>query len=117
MPRVNTRLDRQDLTAANIESALEQISCVPVLRTLRRPLEASHVRDQEAYLLTEILEHLSPRPGPSVPWGVPSTDRGMQLTDPTALAALVTPELPLERVAGSRCWLTFLMTLFYGNVP
>ena len=115
--RVNTQLGRQDLTAANIESALEQISCVPVLRTLRRQLEAGHVRYQEAYLLTEILENLSPPPGPSVPWGVPSADRGMQLTDPTALAALVTPELPLEQVTGSLCWLTFLMTLFYWNVP
>lgn len=29
--RVNARLGRQDLTAANLEGALEQISCVPVL--------------------------------------------------------------------------------------
>jgi transposase-like protein len=115
--RVNTQLGRQDLTAANIESALEQISCVPVLRTLRRQLEAGHVRYQEAYLLTEILENLSPPPGSSVHWGLPSADRGMQLADPTALAALVTPELPLERVTDSLCWLTFLMTLFYWNVP
>ena len=34
--RVNAPLGRQDLTAANVESALAQISCVPVLRTLRR---------------------------------------------------------------------------------
>jgi hypothetical protein len=58
--RVNTHLDREDLTAANIESALKQISCVPVLRTLRRQLEAGDVRYQEAYLLTEILENLPP---------------------------------------------------------
>ena len=37
--------------------------------------------------------------------------------DPTALAALVTPDLPLAQVPGSLCWLTFLMTLFYWNVP
>jgi transposase-like protein len=115
--RVNAQLGRRDLTAANIESALEQISCVPVLRPLRRQLEAGHVRYQEAYLLTELLEHLSLPPGPSVPWGVPGADREMPLTDPTALAALVTPELPLAQVPGSLCWLTFLMTLFYWNVP
>jgi hypothetical protein len=117
VPRVNAQLGRQDLTVANIECALAQISCVPVLRTLRRQLEAGHVRYQEAYLLTEILESLSPPPGPSANWGLPGADRGMQLTDPTALAALVTPELPLERVRDSLCWLTFLMTLFYWNVP
>jgi transposase-like protein len=117
VPRVNAQLGRQDLTVAHIECALEQISCVPVLRTLRRQLEVGHVRYQEAYLLTEILESLSPPPGTSVHWGLPSADRGMQLADPTALAALVTPELPLERVTDSLSWLTFLMTLFYWNVP
>ena len=35
-PRVNAQLGRNDLSAANIQSALEQISCVPVLRALRR---------------------------------------------------------------------------------
>src|SRR5262249_1289408 len=50
-------------------------------------------------------------------WHGPSTDRGMQVADPTALAALVTPELPLAQVPGSLCWLTCLMTLFYWNVP
>src|SRR5262245_10771253 len=92
--RVNARLGRGDLSVANIEGALAQISCVPVLRTLRRQLEAGHVRYQEAYLLTEILESLSPPPGPAANWGLPSADRGMQLADPTALAALVTPDLP-----------------------
>jgi hypothetical protein len=51
--RVNARLGRGDLSVANIEGALEQISCVPVLRTLRRQLEAGHVRYQVAYLLTD----------------------------------------------------------------
>jgi hypothetical protein len=41
----------------------------------------------------------------------------MRLADPTALATLVTPELPLAQVPGSLCWLTFLMTLFYWHVP
>jgi hypothetical protein len=110
--RVNARLGRGDLRVANIEGALEQIACVPVLRTLRRPLEAGHVRSQEASLLTEILESLSPPPGPAANWGLPSADRGRPLADPTALAALVTPELPMAQVADSRCWLTFLMTRF-----
>src|SRR3989441_4408415 len=54
VPRVNARLSRQDLTVAHIEGALEQISCVPVLRTLRRQLEAGTAHFQEASLLTEL---------------------------------------------------------------
>jgi hypothetical protein len=115
--RVHAQLGRHDLRVANIECALEQISCVPVLRTLRRQLEAGHVHDQEAALLTELLESLSLPATPPAGWSVPSADCGMRLADPTALAALVTPELPLAQVPSSLCWLTFLMTLFYWNVP
>jgi hypothetical protein len=111
-PRVNAQLGRNDLRVVNIEDALEQIACVPVLRTLRRQLEAGHVHYQEAYLLTAMLENRAlptiPPPGLSVP----SVDRGMRRADPTALAALLTPELPLAQVPNSLCWLTFLMTLF-----
>jgi len=117
VPRVNTWLSRQDLTVANIESALEQISCVPVLRTLRRQLEAGAVHDQEGPLLAEMLESLSLPATPPVGWSVPTADRGMRIADPTALAALVTPDLPLAQVPGSLCWLTCLLTLFYWNVP
>jgi transposase-like protein len=112
--RVNMQLGRQDLTVANIENALEQISCVPVLRTLRRQLEAGPMHSQEAWLLTELLENQSTH---VTCWGVPNSDRGMRLADPAALTALVTPDLPLAQVPGSLCWLTFLMTLFYWNVP
>jgi transposase-like protein len=117
VPRVNAHLGRNDLSAANIEGALEQLSCVPVLRTLRRQFEAGLVHYQEAWLLSEILESRSLPALPPGGWSVPSADRGMRLADPTALAALVTPDLPLAQVPGSLCWLTFLMTLFYWNVP
>ena len=50
---VRQRLDRHDLSAAHSESALEQISCVPVLRPLRRQLEAGQMHDQEAWRWTE----------------------------------------------------------------
>src|SRR5215510_16292116 len=83
VPRVQARLDRADLTVANIECALEQISCVPVLRTLRRQLETGHGQYQEAWLLTEVLKNLS-LPAPQLAgWTGPSTDRGMQVADPT----------------------------------
>ena len=116
-PRVTAQLGRDDLTVANRERALEQIACVPVLRTLRRPLEAGTIQYQEAHLWTESLASVSPPAGPCASWGVPSVDRGMQLVDPTALAAMVTPDVRLERITDSLGWLTFLLTLFYGNVP
>ena len=115
--RVNGRLGRTDLTAANIQGALEQISCVPVLRTLRRQLAAGQVHYQEGWLLTEVLESRSTPAVPCLGWSGPSADRGMRIADPTALATLVTPDLPLAQVPDSLCWLTFLMTLFYWNVP
>src|SRR5262249_62092394 len=72
---------------------------------------------QPAWLLTELLEPWA-LPVPQLAgWNGPSTGRGMQVADPTALAALVTPELPLAQVPGSLRWLTFLMPLFYWNVP
>ena len=117
VPRVQARLERHDLSVANIESALEQISCVPVLRVLRRQLETGHVQYQEAWLLTELLESQARPATLPAGWSVPPVDRGMRLADPTALTALVTPELPLAQVPGSLCWLTCLMTLFYWNVP
>jgi len=117
VPRVNAQLGRDDLTAANIDSAVEQISCVPVLKTVRRQLEVGHVQYREAYLLAEMLESVSPQVAQYAGVGMPRADRGMKLADPTALTALVTPDLPLQQVPDSLCWLTFLMTLFYWNVP
>jgi hypothetical protein len=83
-------LDRHDLRVAHIESALEQISCVPVRRVRRRPLETGHVQYQEAWRLTELLEHLAMPPTLPAGWSVPPVDRGMRLADPPALATLVT---------------------------
>src|SRR6266852_2528217 len=117
VPRVQARLVRHDLSVANIASALEQISCVPVLRMRRRQLETGHVQYQEAWLLTELLESRARPATLPAGWSMPTVDRGMRLADPTALATLVTPELPLAQVPGSLCWLTFLMTLFSWNVP
>ena len=117
VPRVQARLDYHDLSVANSEAALEQTSCVPVLRVLRRQLATGHVQDREAWLWTERLASLALPALPPAGWSVPTVDRGMRLADPTALAARVTPELPLAQVPGSLCWLTCLLTLVYWHVP
>jgi hypothetical protein len=115
--RVKAQLGRNDLSAANLAGALEQISGVPVLQVLRRQLETGHVQSQEAWLLTELLESQASPAAPSAGWRMSSAEHGMRIAAPTALAALVTPDLPLAQVPGSLCWLTCLMTLFYWHVP
>ena len=65
---------------------------------------------QEAWLVTERLESLAMPAMPPAGGRVPTGARGMRRADPTALAARVTPELPLAQVPGSLCWLTCLMT-------
>ena len=67
---------------AHMECALEQISCVPVLRTLRRQLETGTSQYQEAALVAEILESLSPPDAQHAGAGVPSGERGMRIADP-----------------------------------
>ena len=111
-PRGTAPLGRDDLTAANLESAVEQLSGVPGLRTRRRQLAAGHVPYQEAWLLSEMRESLAlPAPPPAGGRG-PRVDRGRRIADPTALAARVTPDWPLAQVPGSLCWLTVRMTRF-----
>jgi transposase-like protein len=117
LSRVNAQLGRRDLTMANMDSALEQISCRQVLRVLRRQLEAGQMHYQEAYLLAELLQSVSSPAVQAARWRVSNPERGMKLADPTALAALVTPDVSLEQITDSLCWLTILMTLFYWNVP
>jgi hypothetical protein len=112
VPRVQAQLSRHDLSAADVESALEQIACVPVLRTLRRQLEAGTVPYPEAHLVRESRESLAPPAGLDASGEVPRVDRGMPRVDPTALVALVTPDMPLERITDTLCWLTCLMTRF-----
>jgi hypothetical protein len=96
---------------------LAQISCVPVLRTLRRQLAAGQVHDQAAGRWTERLASRSLPAGLHASHDVPSRECGMRLADPTVLTALVTPDLPLAEVPGALCGLSCLMTRFYWHVP
>jgi hypothetical protein len=115
--RGHRRLGRQDLRVATIESALEPIAGVPGLRGRRRQLETGQVHSQEAWLLTAMRESLALPATPPAGWCLPSAERGRRMADPTALAALVTPDLPLAQGPGSLGWLTCLLTLCSGHVP
>ena len=71
----------------------------------------------EAWLWTTRLESRSVPVRPPAGWNGPSAEGGMRLAAPTALAALVPPELPLAQGPGSLGWLTFLRPLGSWPVP
>lgn len=98
-------------------AAVEQIPYGRVWPVLRQQLEAGAVQYQERYLLAEMMESLSPEVGLAAGVAVPPSDRAMSLSDPTAIEALVTPDLPLDQMPGSLAWVTVLMNLYYWNVP
>jgi hypothetical protein len=108
---------RNELRVTNLQRALAPMSGVPVWRTLRRQLAAGRVPSQEAYWWAERLESQAHQAPPPACWGVPDRDGGRRSADPTALAAWATPERPRPQGAGSRCWLTVMMTLCYGHGP
>jgi hypothetical protein len=116
-PRVQARLARQDRRVAKIESALAQIAWVPVLRGRRRQWDTGQVPSPERWLVTELLASRSVPAGLEASPGVPSSDRGMRLADPTALTALVTPDLPRAAVPGALCGLSCCMTRVAWHVP
>jgi transposase-like protein len=64
-----------------------------------------------------MMESLSSRAGQAAGLGLPSSDQGMSLSDPTAVRALLEPDVPMDQIPGSVAWITMLMTLFYWNVP
>lgn len=115
--RVNERLGRTDLSDANMRAALAQIPCTVVVEKLRQQLEAGKVQYKEEHLLEELMALGGDQLGAAAGLGLPPADQGMVLSDPTALKALVTPDMPLGQISGALCWVTFLMTLYYWNVP
>jgi len=115
--RVNAQLRRHDLSEANVRAALEQIPCTVVLGTLRRQLAAGQAHYKEDDLLEELLVNGSGPVGAAAGLAMPASDEGMVLSDPTAIKHLVTPDVPVEQIPHALAWVTFLMTLYYWNVP
>ncbi len=59
---VNKKLDRTDLTPANIDAALDQVSCRVVRRSLRAQIESGQVQWSEQPLLEEMMTALTEAP-------------------------------------------------------
>jgi len=113
---VNQRLNRQDLSAANITVALESISVAEVRPILRRQMETGKVSYKESYLLETMMETLDPEAGELAGLCAPETS-GTTVSGLGGVKALLTPDMPLSEVSLSLFWVAFMMRLFWCGVP
>lgn len=114
--RVQGQLGRVDLSVANIEAALAQVSCVELRRVLRGQLEVGAVQYTEARLLETLMQACAD--GGKVPAGIEVPVREeSRLVDPTAIRTLLTPGAALEAVPEGVRWVVWGLTLYYWGVP
>ena len=113
---MNVRLGRSDLSSANIEVALEQISCQHIRGALREQIAAGKAHYQEEELLQEMMKSTDAE-GVAAKAGIvaPETE-GMYVSDPTSIRKLVTPDVPVSAIPSSLRWVAFCMTLYYHGV-
>lgn len=114
--RVNARLRREDLSAANLEAALEQISCREVRRVLRKQLAKGEVHYQEEYLLEEMLRTFSGEAGQRAGIEGPPALEG-EVSDPPAMRKLITPGVGVEEVPLALRLVVLCLTLYFWGVP
>jgi hypothetical protein len=113
---VNQRLNRQDLTAANISAALESMSVAELRPVLRRQLATGTISYKESYLLETMMEQLDPEAGELAGLSAPAP-LGMKVSNLGGVPALVTPDVPLSEVSLSLCWIAFMLRLFWCGLP
>jgi transposase-like protein len=114
--RVNARLERKDLTEANMKAAMEQISYVDIRDAVLSQLASGEAHYQESYLLSEMMESgnaIGERAGIQVP----ESAKGMSISDPSSIRSLITPDIPTSSVKDSLKWVVYCMVLYYYGVP
>ncbi|MCP3999905.1 MAG: transposase, partial [Gammaproteobacteria bacterium] len=114
---VNAKLERKDLTQANIKVALEQIPYDEIRKTILTQLTKGTAHYQESYLLSEMMEASEARAvGERAGIHMPEAG-GMSISDPTSIRNLVTPDMPISCVKDSLKWVVYCMVLYYHGVP
>lgn len=109
--RVNARLERKDLTEANIKAALEQISFSQIRDAIQSQISRGKAHYREEYLLTEMMESNEANvTGQRAGIQIPET-KGMSISDPTSIRNLITPDIPASFIKGSLKWVVFCMVL------
>lgn len=113
--RVGERLGRTDISVANIEAALGQISCEEVRRVVREQMEKGEVHYKEEYLLGEILKLNAT--GGEIPAGIEVPYREEpQVLDPTGIRTLLKPGAELEDIPGGLQWVVFCLAMYGAGV-
>jgi hypothetical protein len=113
---VNQRLNRHELTAANITAALESISVAEVRPVLRRQLARGMVPYKESYLLQTMMARFSQEVGELAGLSPPEAS-GMSVSGLGGVKALLTPDVPLSNVTASLFWIAFVLRLFWRGIP
>jgi len=114
--RVNVRLSREDISEANVEAALDQISCAELRRRVRKQLDRGEVHYKEEPLLEEMMTTLSSEAGARA--GLVAQSVGeFEVSDPTAIRKLITPGESLEGISSVLQWICRCLTLYYWGVP
>lgn len=112
----NNRLERNDLSSANIQAALEQIDASILRTAIQREMQKGNARYKEETLMSDILDKLSEIKAKRA--GI--TDKqepSMSISDPTAMKALVTPCFNLKEIPSKLKLLLFCLSLYYWGVP
>lgn len=113
--RVNARLERKDLTEANMKAAMEQISYGDIRDAVRSQLASGKAHYQESYLLSEMMgsgNAIGERAGIQVP-----EIEGMSISDPSSIRSLIQPDIPTSSIKDSLKWVVYCMVLYYYGVP
>ena len=110
------RSDREDLSEANLEAALDQISCEELRRGMGKQLDRGEAHYKEAYLLEEMMTTLSSEAGEKAGW-VSSVGEDPMVSDPTAIRKLLTPGGELAEISSALQWICRGLTFYYWGVP
>jgi len=113
--RVNARLGRDDLTAANMKAAIEQISYQQIKSSIESQLSRGQAHYQEQYLLEELMRSKSSsicqRAGIQIP-----EPEGMKLSDPTIIKKLLDAHISVDDIWGPIRLIVLCMTLYYHGL-
>jgi len=113
--RVNARLSREDLSEANMDAALGQISGAELCRVVRKQLDRGEAHYREEPLLEEMMTTLSSEAGARA--GLVAQSVGeFGVSDPTAIRKLITPGESLEGISSALRWICRCLTFYYWGV-
>jgi transposase-like protein len=115
--RVNNRLKRNDISDQNIKVALESISYFQVRGEITSRLSKGKAHYKEEYLLSEMIATFSSEKVDKAGVAIPSSEAGMQLSDPTAIRSLLNDKASLSSLGKPLQWVCFIMALYYHGLP